>query len=252
MPLPLIDPVAFRLFNIEIRWYGIAWALGFLIVYFFLNKYKKLAKVKDSDETILILALFVLIFSKLFAVIYHPEYLKTILTVNFLRSGFASIGAFVGLIIGILFLKQKKKIDGLMLFILIALPLILSQSIGRIGNYANHEFNGLPCDCFWCVKIDVCRHPAQIYEAIGEFLLFIFLYIIFKKTILNEFEKKKKIKKESKIKMIGIIILLYSLVRFFVEFFKDMPRIFGLNLTQWQLIGIVLIYFFILKMKILK
>jgi len=121
------------------------------------------------------------------------------------------------------------------------IPLAFGLFLGRIGNFLNSELVGRITDVPWCVKFkdyEGCRHPSQLYESFKNLVIFAVLWFI----------KDKKLKK-------GIIfwsfILMYSTLRFFIEFFRfpDEQIGFILGLTMGQWLNIVMfavgIFFFI-------
>jgi phosphatidylglycerol---prolipoprotein diacylglyceryl transferase len=103
--------------------------------------------------------------------------------------GLAFYGALVGLLLSLIIISKLKGIkvfkvtDSVLLF----LPLI--QSIGRLGNYFNHELYGYPSNLFWAIYIPLERrvsgfeqythfHPVFLYESILNLISFFFLLYI--------------------------------------------------------------------------
>ena len=69
-------------------------------------------------------------------------------------------------------------------------------------------------------------HPAQLYESMAELIIFAFLYKRFNRLHRNG-------------DIIGWYLVLYSSVRFLVEFFRNHEQnlVGGLSLTQWISLG---------------
>ena len=44
-----VDPVAFSLGSLQVRWYGICWALGFLFGYLLMTKVYKKEKMPEGE-----------------------------------------------------------------------------------------------------------------------------------------------------------------------------------------------------------
>ena len=96
---------------------------------------------------------------------------------------------------------------------------------GRISNFINSELYGTETSVPWAVKFikvdNLYRHPSQLYEAIFEGLfLFLILFYLRKKGYLN-------------IPGIisGIFLVLYSLFRFVIEFFRVPDEQLGYLIT---------------------
>ena len=90
-------------------------------------------------------------------------------------------------------------------------------------------------------RLGVRLHPTQLYEAAGCFCLFLFL---------ARGEKKKSYEGE----IFWLFILLYSLLRFLIEFFRDDPRgfLFGTFFSTSQAIGVLLAILSIYMLNYLK
>ncbi len=75
----------------------------------------------------------------------------------------------------------------------------------------------------------ICLHPTQLYEAAGGFFIFFFLIGM---------EKKKSYPGQ----IFWLFLLVYSVLRFFLEFLRDDPRGFLLTdmLSTSQSIGVIL------------
>ena len=136
-------------------------------------------------------------------------------------SGLASHGAALGVIISaFLFSKKYTKRSVLWLLDRIATVVPFGGAAVRIGNFYNSEIVGTESDLPWAVKFHnqsagygeiVARHPAQLYEAFGYFILgFVMLYVY-----------NYTSKKNDKGALFGIFLFFLFLIRFVVEFFKE-------------------------------
>lgn len=96
---------------------------------------------------------------------------------------------------------------------------ILAQSIGRWGNFFNSEAFGTPTNLPWKLYISPIHrpleyvnfeyfHPTFLYESILDFLIFLILILSFKKL------------SDKSGSLACICLILYSLVRIFVESFR--------------------------------
>ena len=118
----------------------------------------------------------------------------------------------------------------------VALVAPIGIFFGRIANFINSELYGIPTNVSWSVifiQIDnLSRHPSQLYEAVLEGVI-LFIILIY-------FRKKDYLKKPGLIS--GLFLIFYSILRFFVEFFRVPDEQIGyliLNLTMGQIISLV-------------
>lgn len=153
-------------------------------------------------------------------------------------------GIFGGTLGAITYLKIKgEKIFPWLDIISVVTP--LGQSVGRWGNFFNKEIFGLPTTLPWGIYIEPEKrpveflnyskfHPLFIYESILNFILFLFLLILYKKT--NE--------KTPSGTFLCIYLISYSTIRFFLEFLRTNPwkiEIASLFLNVSQCISILVI-----------
>ena len=234
-----MNPVAFTIFGLEIRWYGIiiasAVVIGTLIA-------MKLAEKKGiNEDTILDLLLFLLpaaiIGARLYYVVFTWDNYKDnpIEILNIRGGGLAIHGAIiVGVIVGLIFAKVKKA-NFWSLADIVAPSLILGQSIGRWGNYANQEAHGGPTDLPWGIIVDGVKvHPAFLYESIWNFLVFLFLI----------YYSRNNTKKDGEVFLLYLI--LYSMARFFIEGLRTDSLMLGpIKVAQFISLGAMFIGVFL-------
>ena len=116
---------------------------------------------------------------------------------------------------------------------LLVIPTAFTLILGKLANYTNSELYGKitnPQSTPWCVvfqKVDnYCRHPAQIYESISNVFLFgiLFSYYAYHEKIKQKYQKGT---------IFWAFVLVYSVFRFIVTFYRDEPLYYGLNIGQW-------------------
>lgn len=132
--------------------------------------------------------------------------------------------------------SRKNNVNLLKLLDITIIPGSLALAFGRIGNLFNSEIYGTITNVSWCFNFqDVvdCRHPYQIYSSLGHLFAF---FVLLK---LN-----KKENKNGYIFFIGI--LLISIFRFALDFYREDPRWFNLSLGQYLSIPLILISFYFL------
>ncbi len=188
-----VDPVAFRIFNFEIRWYGILIALALIIgivVAYFIARYRE----QKADEVINF-APFAVIFGVIGArflhVIVNWSYYSGHLSYIFAfrKGGLAIQGVMLGGILALLVFCKIRKLDFWLWADIITPALLLGQAIGRWGNYFNQEAFGMPTSLPWGIYIDPMNrpagyasfqyfHPTFLYESIADIIFLILLLLI--------------------------------------------------------------------------
>jgi len=256
-----INPILLSLGPFSIRYYGIVYALGFVLIYFILSSAAKNNKIENLtsdnvDSFILYLILSVIIGGRLGEVLFYglSYYLANPLQILMIWNGGMSFhGALLALIIVMYYYCKKHKIRFLQIADIVSIPAAFVLVLGRIANFINAELIGRPINSWYCIDyskygISDCRHPSQIYEALKN-LVIGFILIIEKKFLYNK-------------KFEGLIfysfVTLYGLLRFLVTFYRDDPIVFiGLSTGQlfsfsMFLIGLGLIIYRIIKLKKIK
>lgn len=247
-----INPVLVNLGPFEIRYYGLVYVIGFLLAYFILKILAKNGKIKNInsrkvDDLIIYLIIGVIVGARIFEILFYEPafYFSNPLEMFMIWHGGLSFhGGLVGIIIATLFFCKKNKVKFYDLADVLVIPAALMLGFGRIANFINGELWGTITNVPWCVKfqgVEGCRHPSQIYEALKNF--FIFFVLIF----LNKNKAKYKLKKGT---IFWIFVLLYGILRFITNFWRDDPRILGISMGQFlSLIMIVVAAVFLWKIR---
>lgn len=218
-----INPVFFSLGSLEIRYYGLAYALGLLAaryyVAFIVKNFKLRVSKKDLDDFLLYSILGIVIGGRLgYVWFYDPakyfsEPLEIFLTY---KGGMSFHGGFAGLAAASYIFSRRRGINFFTLSDLIAVSAPIGLFLGRIANFVNGELWGRPTDLPWGVIFPQAgggaRHPSQIYEALteGALTFLIVSYLLFSKGYIKYPGR-----------LSGISIGLYSLFRIFVENFRE-------------------------------
>lgn len=143
-----MNPIFITIGKIKITYYGLMYAISFLLG---IELGKKAAKDKGFSPELIENYAFVAMISGLlggrlyyvlFNLDYYLAYPQDILAVW--KGGMAIHGGIIGGIIGTCIYGYIKKINPLQLGDFAAGPLLLGQSIGRIGNLMNGEIYGVP------------------------------------------------------------------------------------------------------------
>lgn len=225
-----LHPIAFEIFGLSIRWYGIMYILGFAAgrqILRYLCRQGTLRMHPDrSDDFLVALFIGMLVGARLvyMLVYYRPEageesYWYTPLMVW--KGGLAFHGGAAGMFAAIWWFSRRFKIRFFNLADALALSCPLGIFFGRLGNFINSELWGRVSDVPWAMRFPVWdfdgkllgwtepRHPSQLYEAFGEgFLGLIFIWTI-----------KRYVRYQGE--LIGWGVCWYAVTRFVVEFFRE-------------------------------
>ncbi|MCQ2283461.1 MAG: prolipoprotein diacylglyceryl transferase [Bacteroidales bacterium] len=249
-----VDPIAFHIGSLEIRWYGILLATGFLLAYYTLQQIFKTEKLSQKllDKisiwtivwTIIGLRLGHFLFYEPEQFIINPlEILLPFKDGKFVGyQGLASHGAVIAIFGFIIYYCWKHKINFFWLLDRLGIAIPIAASFVRIGNLMNHEIVGSITNVPWAFNFiygglgveGTFRHPAQLYESAVYMLVFIGLAIYYFK-----FAKGKVAAGRTA----GITLTVIFLARFIIEFFKEVQvqSEIGHALNNGQILSIPLV-----------
>lgn len=250
----VIDPVAFRLFGMEVRWYGLLIALGLIlaiVVSYLTARYRKF----KADE-IINFAPFAIIAGVIGARLLHVAvnwsyYSKNLSSIfAFRQGGLAIQGVIIGGFIALVIFAKIRKIDLWELADCIVPSLALAQAIGRWGNFFNQEAYGRPTDARIGIFISPENrlrgyesfdyfHPTFLYESIANLLLFIIL------MVLHVVFKKKENKVPNGV-IFNLYLIIYSLYRIFIESYRIDSSTIGSIKVVYIISGLTIIAAFII------
>jgi phosphatidylglycerol:prolipoprotein diacylglycerol transferase len=242
-------PEIFRIGSFPINTYGVFLALAFLCA--ILITVKLAARDGLPREKIYDLCLWMLlcslIGSKILMLFTEPEYRDhplQLISLDFLRSGGVFYGGLIGAILSGYFLMRRYQLPWWKTADACAPGIAIGNFFGRQGCFAAGCCWGKPTTLPWGVKftelgheitgvpLDVRLHPTQLYESFAMLLVFFFLLWLHKHRRFNG-------------QVILFYALLYSVIRFAIEFLRDDPRgdLFGLTtltgLSTSQLISLI-------------
>lgn len=242
-------PELFRIVSFPINTYGVFLALAFLCA--ILITVKLAARDGLPREKIYDLCLWMLlsslIGSKILMLFTEPEYRdhpSQLLSLDFLRSGGVFYGGLIGAVLTGYFLMRRYNLPWWKTADACAPGIAIGNFFGRQGCFAAGCCWGKPTTLPWGVKFtelghevtgvptDAYLHPTQLYESFAMLLVFFFLLWLHKHRRFSG-------------QVILFYTLLYSVIRFGIEFLRDDPRgdVFGLTtltgLSTSQIISIV-------------
>lgn len=244
----------FRLFGLPVRYYSLMWCIGLVAAYFLVRKFFKDRKISDNTFEPLFVYCFlgILIGARLgHCIFYQPDYylssfehiIEMLLPIAFTPdgvkmvgyAGLASHGGTIGIFIAIYLYCRKYKVKLLEVVDMICVATPFTAGCIRIGNLMNSEIVGKATGTDWgfifaALGEDFPRHPAQLYEAIAYFTIFIISILIYKKhkdMVGSGF-------------YFGFCLATIFTFRFFVEFCKEVQVDFeeGMALDMGQILSI--------------
>lgn len=238
-----VSPDIFSIGPVTIRWYGLLFALSFIVGYqLMLVIFKKEHKTEDElNDLVWYMILGVVIGARLgHCFFYNPRYYlaNPLEILQVWKGGLASHGAAIGILTAIyLYVRKRKGMTFLWVMDRVVITVALSGFFIRMGNLFNSEIIGKPTNASWGFIFEsvdnIPRHPAQLYESIAYLLIFVFLLVLYFRT-------------DGKTKpglIFGLFLILVFLFRFCIEFIKENQSSFenGMALNMGQLLSIPLI-----------
>ena len=241
--------VIINIFGFPVYYYGVILALacvvGVLVSFHIFKKYNP-----DKDYNVIWdFASYIIIFGILGARLYYcllnaSYYMNNPIEIFYIRQGGLSIHG--GVTCGVLTLVYLAKKHNLPIWSLLdsfACGTAIAQTIGRWGNFFNSEAFGVPTDLPWKLFIPTTKrplelidynyfHPAFLYESILDFIVFVILILMIKKT-----HKKQP----------GIVfssyLIFYSIIRIFTEYIRVDSALNISEIPIAQIISVLWIFF---------
>jgi phosphatidylglycerol:prolipoprotein diacylglycerol transferase len=242
-------PELFRIGSFPINTYGVFLAIAFLCA--ILIAVKLAARDGLPREKIYDLSLWMLLASlvgsKVLMLFTEPEYRDhplQLVSLDFLRSGGVFYGGLIGAILMGYFLMKRYQLPWWKTADACAPGIAIGNFFGRQGCFAAGCCWGKPTSLPWGVKFtelgheitgvptNTYLHPTQLYESFAMLIVFFMLLWLHKRKRFDG-------------QVILFYALLYSIVRFAIEFVRDDPRgdILGLTtltgLSTSQMISLI-------------
>lgn len=248
------SPVIFKLGSLQVRWYGLFFAMAFLFGYLILEKQvfkREGLKVELLDKLATYVIIGTVIGARLGHVLfYEPGYYLAnpakILAIW--QGGLASHGAAIGILLAIWLYTRKTGKSYWWVLDRLVIVVALGGFFIRMGNLMNSEIYGHLTNLPWGFIFvrdgqSDPRHPTQIYEALSYLILFIALLLYYRKNYTTM--------KQGTI--FGIFLIVLFGVRFLIEFLKEPQVTFEsnmvLNMGQWLSLPFILFGIYLLAFK---
>lgn len=226
-----IDPVAFSLGPLSVRWYGLMYLFGFAFAMWLAGRRADAPNSgwtrNEVSDLLFYGFLGVILGGRVGYVLFYnfdlfladPLYLFKIWT-----GGMSFHGGLIGVITAMIWFAHKTKRHFFTVADFVAPLIPFGLGVGRIGNFMNGELWGRITDVPWAIIFPEAgpepRHPSQLYQfALEGVVLFI---------ILNLFWRKNPPRGA----ISGMFLLCYGLFRFLVEFVRQPDSQLGLYFQE--------------------
>lgn len=237
------------------RWYGVLFALAFVVSYILMKKVFTKEKVPPYylDKLAIYIFIGVLVGARLgHCLFYEFSYyshhiIEMILPIkqtpqgwHFIGyQGLASHGAAIGIFIAVYLYCRKTKISFMWLLDRLMIAVCFAGASIRLGNLMNSEIYGQATSLAWGFVFvrdgqTVACHPTQLYEALSYIILGTCLYLMLM--------KKDKLPRQGFV--FGLFLVCLFGARFFIEFLKNPQEIWEqtlpLDMGQWLSIPFII------------
>jgi phosphatidylglycerol:prolipoprotein diacylglycerol transferase len=228
LPYPEIDPIAFTIGPVAVRWYGLAYMFGLLFAWIYVRRLLQTPALwpgqppivpDKTDDLLLWVTLGVVVGGRLGNVLlFDPAYYfaNPLEIFAVWKGGMAFHGALLGVILAIYLFARANKAPMFAIADLVSAAAPMGIFFGRLANFINQEVVGRVSDVPWAVVFPLlgepARHPSQLYEAVLEGLALFLL--------LRYFTHARKALGSPGL-VTGIFLLGYGSARIFCEFFRD-------------------------------
>lgn len=236
-----LDPYLIRIYgDFGIRWYSLAYILGFLLVRWYLVRAARSGEIRNlTDQRVdtyvvwaLVAALIGARFFHVFVFEFRSYGFDPLAWIAVWRGGLSFHGGLTGVIVATLLFCRKHAISFYAIADHAVIPIAVTLGFGRIANFINAEMYGTLYDGPFCVDYSRnphlaapprgCRHPTQLYEMLKNWVLAVVLWVM-----LRRWRPPAGV-------VFWTFVGLYGFIRFFLMFVRDEERIW-LGLTQSQI-----------------
>ena len=237
IPYPRIDPDALRLGAFHVRWYGIAYLLGFALAFAALRRMSRKGILRLPPDAVgdLVawLAIGVMLGGRAGWWLFYHRSQGTIEPwyepIAIWHGGMSFHGGLLGVLVALLIWSLIRRAALWNLADCLALVAPLGLFFGRIANFINAELVGRPTSLPWGMIFpgdSIPRHPSQLYEAMLEGpALLLSLWIVF------------RLRRPSDGRTAALFLMLYGAFRFVVEFTRQPDPQLGFIAFGWLTMG---------------
>jgi phosphatidylglycerol:prolipoprotein diacylglycerol transferase len=188
LPYPVIDPVAFEIGPLAVRWYGLAYMTGLLFGWIYVRAMLANAALwrpgtppmppQKTEDILLWITVGIVAGGRLGHVLFYEPgyYFADPLRILFVWEGGMSFhGGLLGVIFAVWLFARVNKVPMLSIADLACAATPVGIFCGRLANFINGELYGRVTDVPWAMVFPDAgpypRHPSQLYEAVLEGLV---------------------------------------------------------------------------------
>jgi len=239
IPYPHISPVIFHIGPLAIRWYGLAYLLGFLLSYMILRRMIRRGTLRISrqslDDLLSWLALGVIFGGRLgWWIFYHHnihEQEPWYEPIAIWHGGMSFHGGLLGVALVLFIFSRKRRLPAWNIADCAALVTPIGLFLGRLGNFVNGELFGRPSTVPWAMIFPgetIPRHPSQLYEALLEGPTIMAILWLIRRAHPRDGQ------------IAAAFLIFYGCFRFLVEFTREPDPQLGFIAFGWLTMGQIL------------
>ena len=247
MPFPDIDPIAFSIGPVDIRWYGISYVVSILLGWSYARRIVSTPRLWkngtppmtliDIDDFAFWAAIGIVVGGRIGFILFYdlPVYLDEPARIfQVWQGGMSFHGGITGTAIAMILFARKRGIPMWSLFDVVAAVCVTGLFLVRIANFINGELWGAQSFLPWAVIFRgemFPRHPSQLYEAglEGLFTGVVLALMVFRFGAL----KRPGL-------VAGVFVSLYAACRILVEFVREPDAQLGYLFGGWLTMGMLL------------
>ena len=234
---PAIDPIAFELGPLAIRWYSLAYITGLVLGWQYVRLLSRRAITPldrgPIDDLLFWVALGVIFGGRIgYTLFYKPGYYLAnpaeILMVW--RGGMSFHGGLLGVVVAMIWFARRSGRPLLTIADTIAAAVPIGLFFGRLANFANGELYGRVTDVAWAMIFPnggiMPRHPSQLYEAVleGAVLFAVLAWLVWRAAGLRRPGT-----------VTGAFLVGYAIARGLVELVREPDAHIGLLGLGWTM-----------------
>ncbi len=226
-----MHPLLFQIGPFQIRFYGLMYAIGILCGLYLIRREVRRKHVQLSDDELLNFVMLAVIGgilgARLYYVIFNWDFYGKNLAeiVKVWHGGLAIHGGMIGGILMGWCFTQRHQLSFWKMADIVAPAIILGQAFGRFGNFMNGDAHGVPTSMPWGIVFPPTSiagrqfpgtplHPTMLYELLINVGIFLLLWKIRTRPWKDGF-------------LFCLYLILYSVGRFIVSFFRADDLMFG-------------------------
>lgn len=237
---PALDPIALQIGPFAVRWYGLAYMIGFLAGWWILtvlDERWRLGLGPDGRAAAILAAVIgVIVGGRLGYVAFYGAgvyWREPVRILQMWDGGMSFHGGLVGILLAGVWVSRRYGVSFLRLCDAGAVAAPIGLLLGRLANFVNQELWGRVTSVSWGVVfpraplvggLNLPRHPSQLYEAGLEGLVLFAVMVLLARRERPEGT------------LVGWLLILYGVFRIFVEFFRE-PDVQITFLPAWVTMG---------------